>query len=698
MTKVRKYKVLLRLPRQFRQELSIFPSLHRPFDARAACYAHGAKPSSDLPKTPLSLSLLGDWLRHPASIGVGIALAAFLAIAGLRLLGALQAMELAVYDLTINARSDDTWRENRVSVVLIDDEDIRRVAQWPLSDDTLAQVVENLAASGARTVGFDLYRDLPVAPGTDRFNKALRDNPNIYFVLKFGGRNAARVPPPPALQGTERVGFADLLIDPGGFVRRGLLFLDEGETVARSFALQMALPTLAARGVRPAAGEPNPDDMRLGPVTLKPIEANDGPYVRADAAGYQFPLDFKGGANPFPTISLTDVLLRRIAPDALRDRIVLVGVSADSVKDFFLTPFNHGQDDLAGTPGVVVHAHAVSQLLRAGIDGERPLRFLSTPMAYAAMLAWALLAVATALLARVPSLLSLLAGLETLLLLGGSYAAFVAGWWIPVLPLALVGLVSAGLSITYLSSLERNERKYLMDIFSKQVSPDVAQEMWRSRDQFLKGGRLEPRLLTATILFTDLHNFTPVAERLSPPELMEWLNLYMDRMAGLVMEHGGVVDDYFGDAIKANFGVPIARQAEAEIDEDARHAVRCALAMGKALEIMNRDWEAQGLPHISMRVGIATGEVVAGCLGSTQRMKFTTLGDMVNTAARLETYGKDDPAVTAPDAISRLLISEETARRIGDGFIVKAVGALKLKGKNTEVTVYRVEGEHGAPA
>ena len=264
--------------------------------------------------------------------------------------------------------------------------------------------------------------------------------------------------------------------------------------------------------------------------------------------------------------------------------------------------------------------------------------------------------------------------------------------------MALVGLVSASLSEAYLSSLERNERQYLMDIFSRQVSPDVAEEMWRSREQFLESGRLKPRLLTATILFTDLHNFTPVAEQLSPPELMDWLNLYMDRMAGLVMQHGGVVDDYFGDAIKANFGVPIVRQDEHAIDEDARHAVRCALAMGVALEQMNRDWEAAGLPHISMRVGIATGEVVAGCLGSTQRMKFTTLGDVVNTAARMETYGKDDPAVTAPDAISRVLISEETARRIGDGFVTTVVGDLRLKGKASSVRVYRVEGERGAGA
>lgn len=601
-------------------------------------------------------------------------------------------MELAVYDHYLKFRPDTSWLDDRLAVVLIDDEDIRRLGHWPLSDETLARVIENLIQAAPRSIGFDLYRDLPVAPGMAHFERVLAANKQIYFVMKFGGSDAASVSPPPALAGSEQVGFADLLIDPGGFVRRGLLFLDDGETVGYSFALRLALPYLAAHGVVPAAGEPNPNDLRLGQVTFHPLEANDGPYNGADARGYQFLLDYKGGAKPFRLFSLSDVLDKRIPAGALRDRIVLVGVSADSVKDFFLTPYNRNEKDSAGTPGVLVHAQAVGQLLRAGLEGERPIRFLPNSMTYLAMLLWALLAVATALWVRALLSFALLASLEVLLLLGGSYAAFLAGWWLPVLPMALAGIASAGLCIAYLSSLERNERRYLMDIFSKQVSPDVAEEMWRSRDQFLKGGRLEPRLLTASILFTDLHNFTPVAERLSPPELMEWLNLYMDRMAGLVMEHGGVVDDYFGDAIKANFGVPIARADAAAIDEDARRAVRCALAMGEALEIMNRDWAAAGLPRISMRVGINTGLVVAGCLGSVQRMKFTTLGDVVNTAARLETYGKDDPNVTAEDSICRVLIGEETARRIGDGFLVRAVGSLKLKGKETLVTVYRVEG------
>ena len=494
------------------------------------------------------------------------------------------------------------------------------------------------------------------------------------------------------LVGTERVGFSDLLIDSGGAVRRGLLFLDEGEVVGYSLALRLSLRYLAGYGVVPAAGEPDPSHLRLGPVNFRPLEANDGAYVGADAAGYQFLLNYKGGVNPFRTFTLSDVIEQRIPAGALRDRIVLIGVSADSVKDFFRTPYSdHGKESL-GMPGVLIHAHSVSQLLRAGLQGERPMGFLPDWAEYLAVLLLGLAGAATALLVRAFALLSLAAELEILLLLGGTYAAFLTGWWLPVVPLVLVWVSAAGLAIAYLSSHERTERRYLMDIFARQVSPDVAEEMWRERDKFLEGGRLEPRLLTASILFTDLHNFTQIAERLTPPELMEWLNRYMDTMAGLVMSHGGVVDDFFGDAIKANFGVPIAHMDPAAIDEDARRVVRCALAMGTALEAMNLEWEAAGLPRVSMRVGISTGAVVAGCLGSAKRMKFTTLGDVVNTAARLETYGKDDPSITAEDSTCRVLISGETARRLGGTYIVEAVGSLKLKGKETLVTVYRVNG------
>jgi len=234
-----------------------------------------------------------------------------------------------------------------------------------------------------------------------------------------------------------------------------------------------------------------------------------------------------------------------------------------------------------------------------------------------------------------------------------------------------------------------------MELFSKNVSPAVADELWKHRDSFMQGGRLEAQTLRITVLFSDLANFTPVAERLTPTELLNWLNEYMETMASLVTQYGGVVDNYIGDAIKADFGVPVPRTTEAEIRQDAVNAVSCALAMRGQLEQLNEFWSAQGSPRVRIRVGIATGSVVAGCLGSTQRIKYTTIGDVVNTAARLESFGKEAPG-SSPDTQCEVLLSDRTAECLGDRFELQSVGVASLKGKSEGVMVYRLLGEKSA--
>jgi adenylate cyclase len=142
-----------------------------------------------------------------------------------------------------------------------------------------------------------MYRDVPVPPGTDALNAVLTRDRRVVAVTKFGEGASSGVRPPPVLAGTDQVGFNDILVDPGGVVRRGLLFLDDGTNVLSSFALQLALRYLEPEGVVPS---PDPDDealIRLGRTTIRPLEPNDGGYVRADARGYQFLLDFLGGRS-----------------------------------------------------------------------------------------------------------------------------------------------------------------------------------------------------------------------------------------------------------------------------------------------------------------------------------------------------------------------------------------------------------------
>jgi adenylate cyclase len=278
------------------------------------------------------------------------------------------------------------------------------------------------------------------------------------------------------------------------------------------------------------------------------------------------------------------------------------------------------------------------------------------------------------------------------LILAINYLALMKGLWLPSVPPALGWLTSAALLTAFLSSQEKAQRALLMQLFSRHVSPEVAETIWQQRDLFWDGGRPRSQKMTITVLFTDLENFTPMAEKLDPQELMEWMNNYIEKMAQLVMQYGGVVDDYFGDAIKANFGTPVARVSEAEIRQDARNAVNCALAMQTEMNRLHTQWQEQHLPTVRMRIGIFTGLAVAGSLGSSERLKYTTIGDTVNIAARLESYEKDSLEGGFGDGFCRILIGESTLRYLDDRYETSKVGMLSLKGKAEKIEVYRLIG------
>ena len=141
------------------------------------------------------------------------------------------------------------------------------------------------------------------------------------------------------------------------------------------------------------------------------------------------------------------------------------------------------------------------------------------------------------------------------------------------------------------------KEEQLMRIFARHVSSDVAEEIWQKRDEFLAEGRPRPQRLMATILFVDLRGYTARAETMDPAALMDWVGEFMERMAHEISLHGGVVDDYFGDGIKADFGIPVPRREEKEVDQDARSAVEAALAMASALGELNAGYRRRGLPE-----------------------------------------------------------------------------------------------------
>jgi adenylate cyclase len=481
------------------------------------------------------------------------------------------------------------------------------------------------------------------------------------------------------------------VVDPGGVVRRGLLFIDDGVTTATAFALRLALVYLQPEGIVLQPDPQHPEQLRLGPHTLRPLEPNDGPYATADTRGYQFLLDFKGWRGSFPSVALKDLLSGNIAPEVLRNKIVLVGVTAESVKDHFYTPFSRGLQEDQETDGVAIHAHITSQLIRLGLGGAAPIKTINEWQEGLWIVLWSTLGTLTGFKVRSPWKFSFAVASGLLAIGFFDFTVFLRGWWLPLVPPALAWFIAAVAVTAYLSYQETVERAALMQLFSRHVSKEVAEGIWRDREQFLDGQRPRPQQLAATVLFTDLVGFTSVSEKLRPEELMDWLNECMEPMARQVSAHGGVVEQYTGDAIVAIFGVPIARKNEEEISQDAINAVNCALAMGTVLRDLNSRWLEQNRPATAMRMGIYTGPMVAGSLGGADRLEYVVIGDTVNVASRLESFEKDlfVPSLAGP---CRILIGEATLCRLGQRFLTEKVGQVSLKGKEERIHVYRVVG------
>jgi adenylate cyclase len=589
----------------------------------------------------------------------------------------------------------DPLPDSRILLLTVTERDIHDHS-WPLPDGVLAQALARLARYQPRAIGLDIYRDVPVPPGTAQLTAALSSDRRIIGVMKFREGSSVGVPPPAVLKEADRVGFNDIIVDPGGTVRRGLLFLDDGSTTSQAFALRLALSYLEAEGVTPTPDPRDPARLRLGRRTIVPLEPNDGPYVGTDARGYQFLLDFRGGRRSFASLSLTDLLSGTIDPMVVKDKVVLIGVTAESVKDDFYTPYSRGRHAGQQIAGVAVHAHIVSQLLRIGLDAAAPIGTVGKWPEAIWILAWSAAGGLIGLRVRSPwwFVFATVGGLLGLGLV--DFVAFLARWWLPLVPPAMAALIAAAVVTASISYQETVQRAMLMQLFSRHVSKEVAETIWQQRDQFLDGGRPRSQRLVVTALFTDLTGFTTVAEKFSPEALMDWLNEYMDAMARQVSHHRGVIRQYAGDSIVVIFGVPVARRSDAEISHDAVNAVTCALAMEATLLELNHRWLAENRPTTGMRVGIFTGPVVAGTLGSVVRSEYVVVGDPVNTASRLESFDKD---LFAPDPLStpsRILIGETTLVRLGDRFVTERVGDVSLKGKERTVGIYRVIGRRQA--
>jgi adenylate cyclase len=471
-------------------------------------------------------------------------------------------------------------------------------------------------------------------------------------------------------------------------VRRVALMMWEDGRVYYSDPLLATLLYLQTHGLDYGLDEANPKDLRLGKSTLRPFAPNDGAYVNADAHGYQILLDFSG-PEEFPTFSLSDVLAGNVSPDAIRGNVVMLGPLASSLKDFLSCPVSKR------FPGLMLHAHVVNQLLRHAVDGQRPLRFWKELQEAAWVLAWCVAGTLAGSNVRSPFVFLPVAGACLGALFAIYWVALLANLWLLVITPGVAFTCAAALSTSHQAYLEKKQRAVLMQLFSQHVSANIAADIWDHREQFMEGHRPKPQVLTGTVFFSDLKGFTRMAETLPPDVLIDWLNEYMEIMASLIEQHGGMINKYMGDAIMAVFGAPIPRTTEQEIQQDATNAVRCALAMAEQLDGLNADWEKRGLPTTTMRIGIATGPLVSGSIGGSKRLEYTVTGDTVVVAKRLESADKNSTSLEKASLSCRILITEKTSAMLGPQFKVRAVGPMRLEGRNQTVGVFVAIGEEG---
>jgi len=422
-------------------------------------------------------------------------------------------------------------------------------------------------------------------------------------------------------------------------------------------------------------------DLPRGELRIDRSERDGGsPRVfRFDPEDGTARIDFCGGARTFPTYSFVDVLRdelhdsegRAVAgPDAFRGRLVFVGATDPGLGDFFVTPFT------SRLPGVEMHANVADNLLDGRqllVGSDYDLSVILTSLA------------AALLVALVSATFRSLTAVFLVAAIGASWVAvtfaqfarsgILWNWTVPGLTAAL-GFTAV---TAYRQLTEERAKRHIRSVFSTYVAPAVVSQVLDDPTKLKLGGTRSE----CTIFFSDVVGFTTLAESIEDAEkLVTLMNRYLGRMTHVILERGGMLDKYIGDAIMAVFGAPIAHP------DHAARACRAALGNLDALRELRAELRAEGLPEIDCRIGINTGEVVVGNVGSELRMDYTVLGDPVNLASRLESANKEYG--------THVLVSEQTrteAERYDPNLVFRPLDRIAVKGKSIAVEICEVVGD-----
>jgi len=607
--------------------------------------------------------------------------------------------------------------DRRIVLCLIDGPSIDTYGRWPWPRTVIADLVDRLAAAGARTIAFDVVFSEPsrVGEGFDLRTEdvALADaieragNVVLSFFFQPEGRAPAAGTevgsgPFRADPGNLRSAVFDVIAgDPAAFPvptfpaaepnldlfaavasSQGFTTNERESGVSRRQGLAARFrgeiyPALPLRAVQRFLGEPLElaRDRRGLPLILL-----GGRPVEVDGGGRLW-VSYPGGAGSFRTVSVRDVLEDGLEPGALDGALVFFGASEVGVGDFTATPFG------TEVPGVVVQAVVAENLLTGSFLREagapRLLSFL------ALVLMGPLVALLVAAVERY--LVSSLVAIGVVLAWpAAAFLAFVRlGWHLEIVGPMAAGVLALVVSLRYQVGTVDARARFIRRTFERYVSQAVVDEMLRHPERVRLGG--ERRELT--VLFSDIRGFTSISERLAPDEVAELINSFFTPMTRVVLEQGGTLDKYMGDALMAFFGAPVVQE------DHAARACRAALAMAAELDRLNERWRSEGRWPEGMEVGVGiglnTGPMSVGNMGSEQIFDYTVLGDHVNLGSRVEGLNK-----LYRTGILVTGATVKAANRSGGRprFLFRELDRVRVKGRSEPVAVHELLAEHPAPA
>jgi adenylate cyclase len=597
-------------------------------------------------------------------------------------------------------------KKEAIVIIEVDEDSIKesnvRLQKWPRS--WYARLIDRAAEGGANTIGLDLYLSEEGGISTEdkaadqKMVESLTNASNVVIAQKLeAGGSSSIVPLPMFADAAYLVGFVDLPHESDRFVRIGQLSRvvkkDDG-----TLDTQFSFATQIARGFTEQEIEapPGQNKVMLGDRVLP---------LRNDL---NLQIDFRARSPGFTRVSARDILCEDFKRDAVpnlkcddrtplpedffRDKVVLIGATNNDAPDLFTTPYYLPKQLVRPVlqmfdknlptvpklmPGIEVHANILATIL----NGRYLVRPTYRQQLLMLLLPLVLVAAGIFWLRALWGFLITIAVAATVLMIA-SWAFNTHGVILPLASaeLGILGMLApSGFLLRYahersIRDATEAERAAIMDIFSKCVSPEVADTLWQQRGDLSIAG--ERRIVT--LIFTDIRGFTTLSESVDSAVVVTWLNEYFSRMHRIVCSYGGHINKFIGDGLMIVFGAPIDRGQKLE----ARAAVACGLEMLQEVERINADWKGTDRPQIAIGVGVHTGEATCGVVGAEGRLEYTIIGDTVNLSARLESTTKEKGVP--------ILISDATAALLGVDYEAQPLGDVKVKGKNQSTEVFTV--------